>query len=101
MEQKTKATIRLVSAATLERWMKRSRLRTPTELANATYDTWRRGEIERPIKRQIVSHLLNGHRTTVSLDTAIAIEAALNVDPGTIFEDTPIPVSQTRSARTA
>lgn len=95
MEQKTKATIRLVSPATLVRWMKRSRIRTATELADATYDAWRRGEIDRPIKRQIVSHLLNGRRETVSLETACAIEAALNVDPGTIFQDTPIPVFRT------
>lgn len=101
MEALTKASCKLVSIATLQRWMTRARLDGPTAVAEATYLAARRREIPRAIKRQIVSHLLNNKRTTVSLETAIAIEHVLNVEPGTIFVDTPFPVSQTRTRRAA
>jgi transcriptional regulator with XRE-family HTH domain len=43
-----------------------------------------------------VNHLITGRRTGCTLATAHAIEAALGVGPGTLFDSAPAPVEGTR-----
>lgn len=86
MDTLNKLEVRLISIAAMQQAMTIARVDGPTELANRTRDLFagkRKGP--RPISRQIVSHLLNGTRSTVSANTARAIEEALGVTAGSLF----------------
>lgn len=43
-----------------------------------------------------VNHLITGRRTGCTLATAHAIESALGVGPGTLFDNAPAPVEEAR-----
>lgn len=96
MDTLNKVEVRLISIAALEQAMYIARIEGPTELADRTRDLFAgKRNAPRPIGRQIVSHLLNGTRSTVSGNTARAIEEALGVKPGSLFAVRVFPVSQT------
>jgi len=90
-----KTEVRLISIRALEQMMTARRLNATTlsELTHRMFD--RRSKI-RPISRQIISHLLNNKRQTVSANTAAAIEEALEVPAGALFVVKVLPVSQDR-----
>lgn len=102
MDTLNKVEVRLISIDALKQAMYIARIQGPTELANRTRDLFAgKRDAPRPIRRQIVSHLLNGTRSTVSSNTARAIEEALGVRPGSLFAVRVFPVSQSTRQQAA
>lgn len=93
MDTLNKTEVRLISIRTLEQMMTARQLNA-TSLSELTHRMFGKRSQIRPISRQIVSHLLNNERQTVSANTAAAIEKALECAPGQLFVTKVLPVSR-------